>query len=1114
MKKIRRTGRGVPPSCNKCFQIMKLTFFFFLIGLMQVSASLYSQTTKLKLEMRNKKVVEVLEEIEKQSEFRFAYSSEYIDMNRRVSVELNEKSIEETLQVLFAGTGVKYVIRNRHIMLYPKDMDLYSESIFSQQKNITGKVTDANGQSLPGVTILIKGTTQGVVTDADGNYSLPSVPIDATLVFSFVGMRTQEVPVAGRTSINVTMQEETIGIEEVVAIGYGTIKKADLTGAVSVIKSDEFKNITALSVGDAMQGLVSGVNIRSSGNIGSEPVVEIRGLGNFTNNNPLYVIDGLPTTGNRDFNVNDIKSIQILKDASAAAIYGSRAANGVIIIETKKGVSGEMKVNYTGKVSIDNLPMMDLMGRDEWIKITTLAYETAIADGVRGVKSVPNWMDGDTDWNKAVFRTAVVQDHNLSFSGGSENGNYLVSINNFNNPGTVYGTSLNRYSFRVNTEGRKGIFTIGENLAISNTFIEEENNRSSSRTKHVAVLRMLPIIPVYDKNNFGGYGYGNEATARTFGSNPVGSEDLMITTGENLRIRGNVYATLDILKSLKYKVNAGYETNLDNRKWLRKEGNFTLNQPYEPSDRYEKKSKFVSLLIENTLTFKKVFGKHDINAVAGNSYQNIYYEMIAAEKKNLVKVGSHYFDVIDAGTTDPNAFGNISENTLLSYFGRLNYAFDDKYLFSATFRYDGSSKFAKGNKWGFFPSVSAGWRLSKEKFFKVPWISDLKLRYSHGTLGNANIGDWDYVAVLSSFPVAVFGDDQHLESGMTQVKLVNRDLRWEKQTQQNFGMDISFVDNKLQFNVEYFISTTKDVLTPMPILLTTGNSGGNPYVNAASLRNKGVELTGTWREKRGDFSYSISANFTRLRNEVLEFGYGKVEQYTGLTKTEIGKPLAMFYLVTTDGIFQNEAEVLAHKNSEGVVIQPNAKPGDIRYNDVNDDGKINNEDREICGNPWPKFEVGLNGQVSYKDFDFSFTGFGSFGQDVFNGAASWMGGFADNTNHLAGYKPWTPEDPNTKNPRVIYADNRNARGDQSRWLEKGSYFKIRQMTLGYSFDIPRVKEVFDNLRVSITGQNLVTFTKYTGLDPEFKAPNLWVKGQDNAAYPSPKSVVFSLSVQF
>ena len=1106
MKKFIKDGKV--PFLNfrkKMFFIMRLTLFFLITSTLSLMASgSYSQNTRVSLDLKSVSVKDALKAIENSSEFFFIYNNELIDVDRKVDITAKDQKINDVLSKIFDANDVEITVVDRKIILAPTSMGE------QQGKKVTGKVTDQSGASLPGVSVVVKGTSTGTITDANGSYSLSNLTANSTLLFSFVGMKAQEINVENKSVINVVMEEVAIGLEEVVAIGYGTVRKADLTGAISVVKAAEFKNVAALSVGNAIQGLVSGVNIRSSGNIGSEPVVEIRGLGNFTNNNPLYVIDGLPTTGNRDFNVNDIESIQILKDASAAAIYGSRAGNGVIIIETKKGASGAMKVNYTGKVSIDKLPMMDLMGRDEWIKITTQAYQNSIADGVPDVKSVPTWMDGNTDWNKAVFRTAVIQDHNLSFSGGGKNEKYLVSMNYFDNPGTVYGTSMKRYSFRVNTEGKKGIFTIGENLAISNTSVEEQNSIFS---KHIDVLRMLPIIPIYDKNNFGGYGYGNEATARTFGSNPIATEDLMSTSNENLRIRGNIYATLDIIKGLQYKFNAGYETSRDNNKFLRKVGNWTLNQPFDPSDLYENKAKYVSTLIENTLTYKKLIGKHDINAVAGNSYEHVYYEMIGAEKKNLVKVGDHYFDVIDAGTTDPNAFGNIGESALLSYFGRLNYTFDEKYILSATFRSDGSSKFAKGNKWGFFPSVSVGWRISKEDFFKIDAISDLKLRFSHGTLGNSDIGNWDFIGVQNSFPVAVFGNDQHLVPGMTQIKLANANLKWEEKTQDNFGLDIAFLDNKLQFNADYFVSTTKDVLTPIRILMTTGNDGGDPLVNAASLRNKGVEISGNWKDKIGDWKYSVGVNFTRLRNEVVEFGYGKKVQYEWITKTEIGKPLAMFYTITSDGIFQNEAEVLAHKSTAGKVIQPNAKPGDIRYNDVNNDGQINNDDRAICGNPWPKFEIGLNGQVSFKNFDFSIAGFGSFGQDVFNGAGSWMGGFSDNTNHLSGYKGWTKENP-TNNPRVLYADNRNARGDQSRWIEKGSYFKIRQMTLGYTFNIPRIKQVFDNLHVSVTGQNLITFTKYTGLDPEFKAPSIWVKGHDDASFPSPKSVVFSLSVQF
>ena len=1096
----------------KIFKLMRNTLLLVFITVLQAYANdTYSQNTKLTLNLNNVTVANVLEEIQNNSEFYFLFNAKLVNVEREVSISMEDKKISEILTSLFSGTKVNYIVYDRQIILTPSDVTALSAAM--QQLKITGTVTDEKGNPLPGVTVKVKTTTIGTLSDASGKYTIDNAPQNATLIFSFIGMATQEIPSEGRNLIDVVLKEEAIGLEEVVVIGYGTVKKADLTGAVSVIKPEGFKNMAVLSVGDAMKGQASGVYVRSSGAIGREPRVEIRGIGNLTNNNPLYVIDGLPTSGNRDFNVNDIESIQVLKDASVAAIYGSRAANGVIIITTKKGIGGPMKIDFASKVGMETLPMLDLMGRDEWIKVTDMAYDNAIAQGVPGVTARMNHMSGNTDWQKEAFRTALLQDYNLGFSGGSETGNYLVSMNYLGNSGTAVGTSMERYNFRVNTEGRRGKFTIGENLAVSNTFVEEMN---AVFTKHTDVFRMLPTIPVYDPANPGGFGYGNELTARSFASNPIATEELMQTTNENMRIRGNLYAEFQILKSLKYRLNVGLETSNDNNKYLRKVGNFTLNLPYDPSARYENKARYVSTLIEHTLNFNKKLGKHRIDAVVGTTYQKETYERISAEKKDLVKVGDLYYQVIDAGTTNPSAGGYKNIGALISYLGRVNYDYDGKYLFSATLRRDGSSRFSKANRWDNFPSVSLGWRLSKEPFFNVPWISDLKLRANYGTLGSANIGYWDYVASLNSFPIAVFGTNQHLETGMTQIKLVNEDIRWEKKIQKNVGMDVAFIQNKLQVTAEYFISTSKDVLTPLPILMSTGNDGGNPYVNAASLQNKGIELTASWRETKGDFKYSISGNYTRLRNKVLEFGYGKTVHYTWITKTEIGQPLAMFYVIKTDGIFQSDAEVLAHKNSAGVVIQPNAKPGDIRYVDFNDDGKISTAgDRQIAGNPWPKFEMGINFDASYKNFDASIFGFGSFGQDVFNGMRSWVDGFADNTNHLRGTtNPWTPTNTNTDFPRVIYADNRNARGDQDRWLEKGSFFKIRQMSIGYTINPERFNKIFNNLRIAVTGQNLITLTKYTGLDPDFIEQSLFERGHDNSSYPTPKTLIFSLNVNF
>ena len=1108
MKKMY--DRYLMPISKIILRTMKLTLILVALNIVNCFASAYSQ--KVSLNLNNVKFYEAINEISRQTNLDFAYSKEVVDMNRTVSISVKNTDLKNVLDRLLEGTHLMHIELNDKIYFGSKEFEtVIQTTLLQQKKKLSGTITDATtGEIIIGANFRVEGTT-GTVTDVNGKFSLDIPSPDAVVVVSYLGYNTQRIKLDGQTVLDIKMVPDITKLEEVVVVGYGTIKKKDLTGAVSVVKSGDFKDLKALSIGEAMQGLVSGVTVRSGGGIGNEPRVEIRGIGNFSNNNPLYVIDGLPSTGGRDFNVNDIESIQILKDASAAAIYGSRAANGVIIITTKKGDKGPMKIDFSSKVGIENLPQYNLMGRDEWIKYNNMAYDEAIANNVSGVTSRQNQMDGNTNWQKEAFKTGITQDYNLGFSGGGNNGNYLVSMNYVGNSGTTYGTGLKRYNFRVNTEGTRGIFTIGENVAISNTIVNEE---SSIWGRFADVIRMLPTIPVYDANNPGGYGYGDEARARTFGSNPIATQNLMPKTNENLRVRGNVYADLNIFKFLKYRLNAGFESSNENYKFLRKVGNFTLNQPYDPSNRNENKGKYLSALLENTLSFKKDFGMHHIDAVAGTTYQAESYEQIWAEKKNLVSIGDHYYDVLDAGTTDANTGGYRWDTYLISYLGRLNYDYDGKYLLSATVRRDGNSKFIKDLRWGNFPSASLGWRISKERFFKVNWISDLKVRANYGTLGNANIGAYDYLASLNSFPIAVFGTNQHLENGMTQIKLVNKDIRWETKTQKNFGVDVAFFKNKLQFSGEYFISTTKDVLTPMPILMSTGNDGGNPYVNAASLENKGVELSATWKDKKGDFTYSVTTNFTRLRNKVLEFGYGKTTQYTAITKTEIGEPLAMFYLIKTDGIFQTLTEIQNYKNSDNIVIQPDAKPGDIKYVDFNNDGKITSDDRQIAGNPWPKFDIGLNLNASYKDWDFSVYGFGSFGNDAYNGASSLLNRFDDNTSYLKGINPWTPTNTNTNFPRIIYADQRNSRGDQDRWLENGSFFKIRQITLGYTFKKAMLRNVVDNVRLSVTGQNLFTFTKYTGLDPEFISPDIWTKGQDNISYPSPKTLVFSVKFTF
>jgi TonB-linked SusC/RagA family outer membrane protein len=984
---------------------------------------------------------------------------------------------------------------------------LFLGFVQAQEYEITGTVTEATGEPMVGVDIVEKGTTNGTITDPSGNYTLTVSGPNAILGFSFVGYLSQEIRAGGQTTIDIVLELDIASLEEVVVIGYGTIKKKDLTGAVSVVNTQEFRNVQSLSVGEAMQGLASGVTIRANGNIGAEPNIKIRGIGNISNNNPLYVVDGLIFTGGlRDLNVNDIESVQILKDASAAAIYGNRAANGVIIITTKRGGTGAPVIDFSAKVGIETLPSLDLMDTTDFFYYNDMAYDNA------GFARQDHF-ENETDWEEEALQTGISSDYNLGISGGSEFSNYLVSAGYYKNRGTLKGTELERYSVRINSEARRGIFTFGENLAISNT----EVTPYSGGNPITDVMRMTPDIPVYDSTNFGGFGFGDESRARTFGTNPIAIQNLVNLQNENARIRGNLYGEASILNFLTYRLSAGYETSFDAFKRLRKEGDFTLNLPYEPSHVYENKARYQSFLLDNLLTFNKSFGNHTLNVVLGSSYQRESREQIWGQNSNIFVTGGTYLDVLDAGSDNPRTGGTRWEIYRISYFGRINYDFAGKYLLSATLRRDATSQFGPDYRLGYFPSASAGWRISDEEFFNVSWLDMLKIRASYGELGNSAFGgQYDYIPSLTTFPLAVFGTPgtEVILNGATQRELVNSDLTWETKKQTNVGADFGFLQNRLQLSADYYISTTEDVLVEFPILIATGNDGGSPWVNAGSLKNTGVDIDLSWRERRGDFNYSVSANFTTIKNEILSLPYGDERILTGLCLTEVGSPMGMFYLVETDGIFQSEEEVLAHTNSEGIVIQPNARPGDLRYVDYDDNGIISAAgDRQIVGSPWAKLEAGLSVLAEYKGFDFAMHGFGAFGQKAFNGTRSLTERFNDNSNYRYGIDPWTPENTDTDFPRVIYGDERNSVGWIDRWIEDASFFKIRQVTLGYTFQFDQITKYMQNLRFALSIQNLVTFTGYEGLDPEFNNGYVLEFGVDGNSYPSPRIFLFSISVK-
>ncbi|MES2648987.1 MAG: TonB-dependent receptor [Bacteroidota bacterium] len=972
------------------------------------------------------------------------------------------------------------------------------------QQAVSGVVKSPEGVPLQGATIRVKETQKTTITNDQGQFNIEAAT-GAIISISYIGYVTKEITITGSENLDVQLlSNSSPDLQQVVVVGYGTQQKRNLTGAISVVDAKAVQNRQATTVAEALQGLASGINVRGGGRPGQEAQIQIRGLKNFSNSNPLYVIDGLVTTANRDFNPNDIESIQILKDASAAAIYGSRAANGVIIITTKKGRTGPMQVNISGKTSLQTMPRFELADTEEFSRLNFMAYDNA------GVPRQNLDLNVNTDWQDEAFQRGVMQDYNASFSGGSSNGNYLMSANYFGNKGTVISTKFDRISFRVNSSGSKGIFSIGENLAITNSQADEISGNPIAD-----VTRLLPTIPVLDASHPGGYGYGDEAKARTFGTNPVALANLEDRDNENLRIRGNLWSEIKFVPWLKYRFNGGYETSNDHYKYLRKVGNWTLNQPFDPAIADENRAKGQTILIENTLTFDKRFGKHSVNVLAGQTYQRDDYAFMFGRKRNIPAASTGgYIDVLDQGNESVTGGYRLKAN-LISYLGRLDYSFDGKYLLNAVIRRDGTSRLSSQNQWGNFPSVSAGWRISQEDFFKVPWLNDLKLRASYGTLGSSNIGNWDYLATVNTFSTIAMGTSQNIQSGATVVRLVNNDLKWETLTQQNYGVDASFLNNKLTLTAEYYIADTKDVLTGMPIAITTGNDGGNPVVNAASLRNKGFEASVTYREDKRKFNYYGNLNITTLNNQVKKLGFNRSEIYSGNTITQLGQPIGMWYVLETDGLFQTQADVDNYKNKDGKVIQPNSKPGDIRFKDNDGNGQINNNDKAIVGSPWADLEVGLNLGASYQNFTLSMSWFGSYGATVFNGYYSLVDRFDDNSNYRKGVQPWTPDNTNTTTPRAFYGSTINSRGDTDRWLEDGSFTRLKFVSLAYSLPARLLKPIaFTSAQISVSGQNLLTFTKYNGLDPEFANGNLFERGFDNYAFPNLKTISVGLQLGF
>jgi TonB-dependent starch-binding outer membrane protein SusC len=1007
---------------------------------------------------------------------------------------------------------------------------LFSDFLFAQS-TITGTVNDNNGKPLSNVSVIIKGKTVGTSTNTDGTFSIPA-SVNDVLVFSSVEMQSKEVKVRSTGAINVQIEERVSRLNDVVVVGYGTQLRKDLTGSIASVNVSEIKKYATSDISQLLQGRASGVAVNSDGQPGASPSVRIRGFSTFGNAQPYYVVDGVPGAAIRDFSPNDIQSISVLKDASAAAIYGAAAANGVIIITTRQGRKNTpMKVEYNGYYGWDKVWQKQKV--TDRVQYQTLNNESRVNARLTADPqdhplfpandpTNPGYVNNiNTDWQKEGLKTGTRQNHNISLSGGGTNNTYNLSLDYYDNNGTYVGNgpTYNRYTARVNTSAEKGIFKVGESFSYTHS---HENSLTFRDDILLGVIPPLigslvvaiPTMPVYDSANLGGFGGSNSEFNGANSLNGIGINSILKNYVDVDRTFANIYGELQLLKSNGH--NLRFRTSLSYDKTIARDytwqpafflGKFFSQDVARLSDNSRV---YTNASIENTLNYDKTFGKHSVQALLGQSYR---------QGNSLLRQSSSqgftipYYPVIDNGASKSSK-GTEFENTLSSYFGRVNYSFDDRYLLTATLRRDGSSRFAPSNQFGYFPSASAGWKLSNEKFWNVPKsiVSLLKLRGSYGKLGNQEIGDYQFQGIINSGVVYTFNNGVRTVGGL-QTLVASPGIKWESKTTTNVGFDGTFLNDHLDFSAEYYNAKSTDVLAPVPIPASVGFINLTPTVNAATLKNSGLEFSAAYHKAWGNFTYDITANLSTVKNKVLALG-GNNQPITGVgSRTAIGGEVGEHYGFVFEGIFQTQAEVTAHANQ----LVP-VGPGDVKYKDMSGpegkpDGVVNDAyDRVYLGSAIPKYNYGFSFSAGYKKIDFS----------VFSsGSAKFLinSRMYRDLHHSAGalnysvdmLNRWTPTNTNTDIPRLNDADVNNFKNsNRPGWLQDGTYLRINTVSIGYTLPENVIKGLTSS-RIYITVQNLYSFQKYKGYNPDFTS-GVFNPGFDFGSYPKPRTIM--VGVQF
>jgi TonB-linked SusC/RagA family outer membrane protein len=1097
--------------------ITVLTFIFVFITF--ISKAQASETGNIKT------LEQLFHHIENNSDYKIFYQNDQVNLEKQITVDKNQSDPESLLKQGLKNTGLSFKIVNNHIVIMTKQEDEPQQ----ENKIVKGHITDESGELLIGVSVVIKGTFTGTITDIDGFYELEVPSLNDTLVFSYIGFKKEIQAINGRHEINVVMHVTSFALEEFVAVGYGIKKQTDIVGAVSVVNASEISALPVSNVAEALQGKATGVNVtQNSGAPGSGTTIRIRGTGTTNDNSPLYIIDGVPTKDANTIAPSDVESISILKDAAAASIYGSRAAGGVILITTKKGKEGKMSVNfntYTGIQLVSNLT--EMCDKDQYIE---LYNEAATNDGRTLISSEMADTLANTNWWNEIFRPAIISSSDLSVSGGSKNINYLVSGNYFHQDGIVLNSGYKKYSFRssINSKLNKRV-SIGTNINLSNSITDRVGDSgdgyggNGGSVVRYAYFR-TPLYEVYDKNGEYIDYYPESAQFLGDGYNPVGLAEKYDWKIKNNRLLSNIYLNWEITPNLTFRTDYGIDyLNTNSKRFNENWGyNGRINNP---NSLEQTSSTNTQQTWKTTLNYTKSFNnKHNFSILAGlESIKNNLQGQSGFAQNFPDQIPS--FRYLSNGTTNKRVDGWESDWALQSFFSRISYDYNKKYYAELVLREDGSSKFGTNYPWAFFPAMALGWRIDKEEFMSsFDFLSYLKLRVSAGILGNQEIGDYSYASLITSGSYYPFSSDP--SSGYYLSKHGNENLRWESQTQIDAGFDMGLFNDRLFFVFDYYNKITDDVLVKAPLPPSSGNATP-PYINAGKIKNSGFEFELNYKNSAVDLNYNIGLIFSLINNEVLELyrdtpiPAGRIDNGVYATLTEVGHPIGSFYLYEMEGIFQDEADIFTH------AYQGNAiKPGDVKYKDKSGpngvpDGIIDSYDRAHVGSPIPDFTLGFNLGLNYKKWDFTLFIEGVFGNEVYWQAAQDIEGFyrAFNVTKRVYDDRWTGPGTSNEQPRVSWTGATNNKKPSTRFLFDASYLRLKNIDLGYTFSkIGKDKTIIKSLRVYTSIQNLFTFSKFPGLDPEMQTSNNsagegdLAKGIDWGTYPMARVFIIGLNM--